>query len=406
METRNYIKEFNYDIKQIVSYQMRNYFTLSQDIDFKGFEVTRGNKTVIEKNPNSYNRLKLNTFAVELGMRERDLKKRITNLKQNYQLQYDDVPAEIPIKIDLEEIEQKFKEIVECVSIINVVRNEFKLIKEKIHKISNLYEENEIDSEIKKNDALSENTHEELQKIRTKYLELNIKIDEIQEQEIELSEFKTDVAIYNLSDTSAEEYVKAAVLSKLDMKSQLEYHQAVAAMSIYKQLANQYRRLSEDALDGDENTEQTIKVSYLTGNNDRSVKETKTTAKVIVSKKELKERSLKALKNVERFENIYIMVEEKTKEMINKMKEEILRQQKVYTEEKNEKILKYDKDKRTKIITLRDEVELLKQKFENIEANRRFEHQQKMNILEQNVSKLKAIIPIPDFTDKVINVLN
>ena len=100
------------------------------------------------------------------------------------------------------------------------------------------------------------------------------------------------------------------------------------------------------------------------------------------------------------------MVEESTDEMLNKMQEEILRQKKNYEEDKSNKVLVFENKKREEIRKINEKIDLLKHKFETLENNREYEHKQKMNILNQEFSKLKAIIPIADFTDKVIMALS
>ena len=407
MNTENNFGKLSYNIKDFVSYTMRNYFTLSQENNFKGFEVKRGDKTVLEINPNSYNKGKLNDFAEKLGLRERQLKSQIENLKQNYQLQYDDVPAEIPLSVDLQQLENQLKEIVECASIISLLRHEFINTKARIENFNKTFSKQTIDKiiEASQKDPIDTNYRKQLIDLQTKYGVLNSELKKENAIEFVYPPFKSEIITNNAPIDEAKDYVKASILSKLDATTQLEYHQATSFIAIYKQLSKQYARLESTALEGELGCEQTIKVQYLTGHGQYAQKDTKTTAKVLVSKKELRDRTLSALTNHEHFEQIVNLVDEQTDQMLKKMQEEVLRQKKSYEEEKNQKFIEFQNNKRNTINQIKDKIDLLSQQFKNLENTREYNHLQEMNLLEQDYAKNKAIVPIADFTNKVINAL-
>ena len=426
------IEPFSYDLKELISLPMKNYFTLTQDIDFKGFEVKRGKKAVLEKNPNAYSRSKLNHFAEQLGLRERQLKSQIKNLKLNYQLSYDDVPAELPRHVDLDKIESKLQEVVECSSIIGILRKEHNLVKVMISKLKKDYKKLSIEDGLyvvnrddytgenwgkfystEKFDILEQNTikwitqaqFNELRGLKDKASSLKKELYKITEEEISIKPFSSKVAIYNLKEKNAHLYIRASILSKLSAQAQLDYFSATSLFMINRVLAESYKKLALGALDGDVGDEHTIPVEYLTGIAKDSLKNTKTAAKIIISKKDIESRILNSLSRVEKYEVIYAMVEEKVIEIYNDMQKEIAREKNIYENEKSKAIYKFENDKRLKIEELTAQIAEITQKFEHLERERELNHINNLSQLEQDFQKLRAIVPIADFTDKVLNAL-
>lgn len=402
------MKNFNYDsisISDFVTILLKDYFTLSQIPDFKGFEIERGKNKVFEKNPNSYYRNKLNDFANKLGLREQQLKSQIENLKQNYQLRYDDIPTEIPFHLDLDKVEKQLEEIVFCTGIISALRKEFKLIKAKIGQFKNSYKVFKIQDKGFLEDLENLEISEEQISLQKRYFRLHEELRDINDTSFVYPVFSSKIVIFGLNDNDAKELVMSAIISSLSPKTQTDFFQASSFVSIYKQLSRKYSILESEAIEGEQDSEQTVRVGYLTGNNQGSYKETKTIAKVIIPKKLLRDKAINAMSKMEQYSSVIEMVEQATMTSLNKMKEEILLGRKRYDEERNEELVKFNNNKNDSINDLKKELDSVATKFNKLEKEREFNHQSCLNKIEEQFSSLKAIVPIPNFTEKVINAL-